>query len=323
MAITQLERTTSARQPVVAARSDVTVLPSGDRQKLERRMTLAITILPFLGFAYAIASLWGRGIGWLDLTLFLTLYLFTGLGTTIGFHRMLTHRSFDAPRPVRIITAIAGSMAIEGSVISWVADHRRHHAFTDKPGDPHSPHLEETEGSKGVLLGLWHAHIGWFFDRERTNIPKFAPDMQKDRSMVVVSNLFPMWVVLSLAIPAAIGLAVTGTFAGALSAFIWGAAVRIFFLHHVTWSINSICHFYGKRPFDSDDLSTNNWVMSLLAFGEGWHNTHHAFPSSPIHGLERWQFDLSGSLIRLMAKLRLASNLKIPSPNQMATKRTT
>ncbi|HLF70425.1 MAG TPA: fatty acid desaturase, partial [Actinomycetota bacterium] len=214
-----------------------TFIPSLKVHRLERRMTLAITLLPFLGLAIGIPILWGRGVGRLDAALLIGFYLVTGLGVTAGFHRMFTHRSFDGPEWLRVAFAVAGSMAIQGPVIRWVADHRRHHAFTDRPGDPHSPHLEEAEGWRGVLRGLWHSHIGWFFDREATNIPRYAPDLLKEKPMVWVDRTFPLWVVVSFLAPAAIGALVTGTLAGALSAFIWGGLLRIFLLHHVTWSI--------------------------------------------------------------------------------------
>lgn len=260
--------------------------PAGHR--LERGLTLAVTILPFLGAAIGIPLLWNRGVKALDLSLFLIFYVLTGMGITVGFHRMLTHRSFETVKPIKVALAIAGSMALQGAVISWVADHRRHHAFTDKPGDPHSPHLEEAEGIKGVLTGLWHAHTGWFFDAERTNVKRFAPDLIADGSIRKVNKSFPIIAVISVVLPGLIGLAVTRSWMGALTALIWGGLARIFFLHHITWSINSICHFYGKRPFKSKDLSTNNWVMALLSFGEGWHNSHHAFPTSYRHGLGRF-----------------------------------
>ena len=305
------------RKPVAGA----TVKHEGRLLRFERRITLLITLLPFIGAAFGIPLLWNRGVRALDVTLFLALYVITGMGVTVGFHRMLTHRSFDTVKPVKVALAIAGSMALQGSVISWVADHRRHHAYTDKPGDPHSPHLEEAEGLKGVLKGLWHAHTGWFFNDEKTNIEKFAPDLLRDKAIVKVSNSFPALAAISLILPAAIGLVVTQSFFGAVTAFIWGGLARIFFLHHVTWSINSICHFYGKRPFRSSDLSTNNWVMALLSFGEGWHNAHHAFPSSYKHGLERLQFDPSAWLINGLRRLGLAYNIKLPTPAQLAAKR--
>jgi stearoyl-CoA desaturase (delta-9 desaturase) len=233
---------------------------------------------------------------------------------------MLTHGAFDAPAPVRYALAIAGSLAVEGSVIRWVADHRRHHMFTDKPGDPHSPRLVEGEGWKETLIGLWHAHIGWFFVEETTRVERFAPDLLKDRGLVIVSSLFPLWAVVSFALAPAIALAVTHSIHAAITALVWGSLVRIFLLHHVTWSINSICHFFGRRPYESDDYSTNNWLMSLVSFGEGWHNNHHAFPSSAFHGLEWWQIDISGLMIRLMRVLRLVRNVHSPSAKQRLLK---
>jgi stearoyl-CoA desaturase (delta-9 desaturase) len=289
--------------------------------ELQRRLTLGITIIPFLGFLVGLRLAWG-GISGLDLGLLVGLYSFSILGVTVGFHRMLTHGAFDAPTPVRIACAIAGSFAVEGSVIRWVADHRRHHMFTDRAGDPHSPHLAEGEGVKGTLRGLWHAHIGWFFVEESTVVERFAPDLLKDRGLQVVSALFPLWVGLSFVTAPAIALAVTRSLHAAFTALVWGSLVRIFMLHHVTWSINSICHFYGKRPYETGDCSTNNWVMSLVSFGEGWHNNHHAFPSSAFHGLEWWQVDITGLVIRGMHRLRLVRNLRTPSPRQLARKAT-
>lgn len=299
-----------------------TVRPTGRALKVERRLTFLITLLPFVGAAVGIPLLWNRGVRGLDITLFLALYVITGMGVTVGFHRMLTHRSFDTVKPLKVFLAICGSLAVQGSVVSWVADHRRHHAYTDKPGDPHSPHLEEAEGVKGVLKGLWHAHTGWFFNPEKTNVEKFAPDLLRDKAIVKVSKCFPLFAVMSFTLPALIGLLVTRSWIGAVTAFVWGGLARIFFLHHVTWSINSICHFYGKRPFRSSDLSTNNWVMALLSFGEGWHNSHHAFPTSYKHGLERLQFDPSAWFINGLRKMGLAYNIKLPTPAQLAAKRT-
>ncbi len=302
------------------AKKLTTVRPPGRTLRLERGLTLAVTILPFLGAAIGIPLLWNRGVKALDLSLFLIFYVLTGMGITVGFHRMLTHRSFETVKPIKVALAIAGSMALQGAVISWVADHRRHHAFTDKPGDPHSPHLEEAEGIKGVLTGLWHAHTGWFFDAERTNVKRFAPDLIADGSIRKVNKSFPIIAVISVVLPGLIGLAVTRSWMGALTALIWGGLARIFFLHHITWSINSICHFYGKRPFKSKDLSTNNWVMALLSFGEGWHNSHHAFPTSYRHGLGRFQFDPSAWFIAGLRKLGLAYNVKCPTMEQMSAK---
>lgn len=312
----------AARAPqTLPAKAPITFVPTPGFQRIERIATLFITIVPFAALCTAIPLLWNRGVSWLDLGLFLGIYVVSGLGTTAGFHRLFTHRSFQTKPWVRAFFAIAGSFAVEGSIIRWVADHRRHHAFADKDGDPHSPHLADGEGLKGVLSGLWHAHIGWFFDPQTTNVERFAPDMLKDPVIVKVNRLTALWYVLSFTLPAMIGFVVTGTLFGAFTALIWGSFVRIFFLHHITWSINSICHFYGKRPFNSSDFSTNNRIMSLLAFGEGWHNNHHAFPSSAIHGLEKGQIDFSGLLIKGLERVGLAWDVKTPSQMEIERKR--
>jgi len=280
---------------------------------------MAITIVPFAGFLVGLRLLWG-GITGLDLGLLVGLYCFSILGVTVGYHRLLTHGGFDAPTWVRVALAIAGSFAVEGAVITWVADHRRHHMYADRPGDPHSPHLVEGDDFGSILKGLWHAHIGWFFIEETTRVSRFAPDLLRDRPIRVVSRLFPLWTVLSFAAAPAIALAVTHSLHAAITALVWGSLVRIFLLHHVTWSVNSICHFYGKRPYDTGDMSTNNWLMAIVSFGEAWHNNHHAFPSSAIHGLEWWQVDIAGVVIRTMRRLGMVRNLRLPSPKQRALK---
>ena len=284
--------------------------------RAQRIGTLGITGLPFLGLAVAAALLWGRGLNWLDVALFLAFYVVTGLGVAAGYHRLFTHQSFVAVPALKAALAIAGSMSLEGSLISWVAAHRRHHAYSDREGDPHSPHLEES-----LLRGLWHAHMGWLFVPERTDPKRWAPDMLKDRLLVRIDRLFPLWVVLSLGLPAALGGLVSGTWWGALTGLLWGGLVRIFFFHHITWSINSICHTYGKRSFQSSDESTNNWFMALLSFGEGWHNNHHAFPTSVVHGLERYQIDFAALAITAFERLGWATQLRLPTQEQMDAKR--
>jgi stearoyl-CoA desaturase (delta-9 desaturase) len=306
-------------QPQDGARRPAPITEPKELIAVRRRITLAITIIPFLGFLVGLRLAWG-GISGLDFGLLVGLYSFSILGVTVGFHRMLTHGALDAPAPIRIAFALAGSLAVEGSVIGWVADHRRHHMFTDREGDPHSPHLVEGEGFGSVLRGLWHAHIGWFFAKDSTCVERFAPDLLRDRSMRVVNALFPACVVLSFAIAPAIALLVTHSLHAAFTALVWGSLVRIFLLHHVTWSINSICHFYGRRPYETGDESTNNWLMSLVSFGEGWHNNHHAFPSSAFHGLEWWQIDLSGLLIRVLRAGHLVRDVRTPTPRQLAMK---
>ncbi len=288
--------------------------------RLQRRLVLLVTILPFIGVIAAVWTLWGTGLTALDAGIFLAFYCFTGLGVTVGFHRLFTHQSFEAKPWVRNTLAIAGSMAVQGPVIRWVADHRRHHAFSDRPGDPHSPHLDEGPGVKGVLKGLWHAHIGWFFDDEQTSAKRWAPDLVKEPALRRIDALFPLWTILSFGLPAVAGFVFTGTLWGAVTAYLWGGLGRIFLLHHVTWSVNSICHFYGNRPYRSDDHSTNNWILSIISFGESWHNNHHAFPTSAVHGLEKHQIDPSGGLIRLLEKLRLVRNVKVATPKQLQTK---
>jgi stearoyl-CoA desaturase (delta-9 desaturase) len=259
----------------------------------------------------------------LDASIFFAAYCFTGLGVTVGFHRLFTHKSFEAKPWFRNLLAIAGSMAIQGPVIRWVADHRRHHAFADQPGDPHSPHLDEGPGVRGVVKGLWHAHIGWFFDDEQTSANRWAPDLVKDPAMRKIDSLFPLWALLSFGFPALVGFLISGTLQGAITAFLWGSLVRIFFLHHVTWSVNSICHFYGERPYKTKDFSTNNWLLSLVSFGESWHNNHHAFPTSAVHGIGKGQVDLSAGVIRFLQKLGIADDIKVATGKQIDRKQAT
>ena len=286
----------------------------------QRRLVLFLTILPFVGVITAAVMLWGTGLSLVDAGLFTVFYLFTGLGITIGFHRLFTHRSFKPNRALKIVLGVGGSMAVEGSLISWSAIHRRHHAYSDKEGDPHSPHLDEGPGVKGVIKGLWHAHMGWLVTPEVTSEERWAPDLLKDPDLRKITKLFPWIAVSSFFLPAIIGFAITQTIWGAVSAFVWASLVRIFLLHHVTWSINSICHFYGERPFKSLDFSTNNWILSIISFGESWHNNHHAFPSSARHGLGKAQVDVSAFLITVFKKLHWATDIKSVSVKQMASK---
>ena len=288
--------------------------------RLQRRLVLIVTLLPFAGFVAAVWTLWGAGLSLLDGALFLVLYCVAGLGVTVGFHRLFTHRSFEAKPWVRYALAIMGSLSVEGPIIRWVADHRRHHAFSDQPGDPHSPHLDEGPGFKGVAKGLWHAHMGWFWSDEQTSANRWAPDLVKDPVLRKIDSLFPLWVAISFALPPIIGFAVTGTLRGAVFAFLWGSLARIFLLHHVTWSVNSICHFYGSRPYKTTDFSTNNWALAIVSFGESWHNNHHAFPTSAVHGLGKGQIDASAGFITLLQKLHLVQDVKHVSQKQLEIK---
>lgn len=291
-----------------------------EQVRLQRRVTMVLTVLPFLGFLAAIATSWDQGSGWIDIAIFLAMYFFTGLGVTIGFHRMLTHGSFKANPILKGVLAAAGSMAVQGSVISWVAAHRRHHAFSDQEGDPHSPHLEGG-GIKGVLKGLWHAHMGWLFDPETTNTDRWAPDLIKDPLILRIDKLFPWLTVITFGFPGLFGYLISGTLYGAITAFLWGGLARIFFLHHITWSVNSICHFYGKRPFQSRDHSTNNWPLSIVSFGESWHNNHHAFPTSARHGIGQGQIDISAVVISVFEKLGWVRDVKKVSDRQLHIKK--
>ena len=288
--------------------------------RLQRRLVLLVTVLPFIGFVWAVALFWGQGLSATVAFIALAFYLWTGFGITIGFHRYFTHQAFETNRFLRATLAIAGSMAVQGPIIKWVADHRRHHAFSDQEGDPHSPHLEDGPGVKGVLRGLWHAHIGWMLSDEYTSPRRWAPDLLKDPVIRRIDRLFPLWALLTFSLPALVGFAFTGTLAGTLSTALWGSLVRVFMLHHVTWSINSICHFYGRRPFASDDHSTNNWVLSVLSLGESWHNNHHAFPTAAVHGIGRAQIDPTGGMIVLFEKLGLARRVRRVTTKQIASK---
>jgi stearoyl-CoA desaturase (delta-9 desaturase) len=249
------------------------------------------------------------------------MYLATALGITVGYHRLFTHRSFSAPAAVRFVLGVLGSMAVEGPVIQWVAEHRKHHQHSDGAEDPHSPHAHG-EGTVALLKGFFHAHLGWMLIRPAiTGLARYVPDLHADRTVRWVSRLFPLWAVLGLLIPAGLGGLLTLSWMGVLLGFLWGGLVRIFLVHHITWSVNSVCHLWGTRPFNAHDHSRNNVLMGILALGEGWHNNHHAFPASARHGLRWWQLDLSYLVIRLLVLCRLASEVRVPSPERIAAKR--
>jgi stearoyl-CoA desaturase (delta-9 desaturase) len=283
--------------------------------RLERNANLIAVILPFVAFAAAVAF---RLVSWTDLAILAGMYLVTAGGITVGYHRLLTHRAFDAPAPVRYTLAVLGSMAVQGSVIDWVADHRKHHAYTDVEGDPHSPH-DHGEGLGGALRGLLYAHVGWLFETQgHAQKRRFAPDLLEDRGMRLITRRFLPLVGLGLVIPFALGVGLTGSLAGGLTALLWGGAVRIFLVHHVTWSINSVCHFFGRRRFDTDDHSTNVFWLALPSLGESWHHNHHAFPRSAKHGLRWWEVDVSGLIIAGMERVGLARNVVRISPERQA-----
>jgi stearoyl-CoA desaturase (delta-9 desaturase) len=283
--------------------------------RLQRNANIAAVIIPFVAVLAAIPLLWNTLIGWTDVGIMVGIYLATAFGITIGFHRLLTHRAFETYRPIKYLFAILGSMAVQGPVIGWVADHRKHHAHTDEEGDPHSPHVGDGSG----LRGLWHAHVGWLWEHNGiADAKRYAPDMLEDPGMRFISRHFLWWVGLSLALPFALGYAIGGTLQAALLAFFWGGLVRIFFVHHVTWSINSICHFFGSRRFQTEDLSTNVAWLAIPSLGEAWHHNHHAFPRAAVQGMRWWEVDISGMTIRAMEKVGLAWNVITISPERQA-----
>jgi stearoyl-CoA desaturase (Delta-9 desaturase) len=293
--------------------------PVQEMSRSEKFVNLGAVVVPFLATLVAIALLWNSWVTAADLALAAAMYLLTALGITVGFHRLLTHRSFQTFKPVEYLFAVLGSMAVQGPVISWVADHRKHHAHTDEEGDPHSPHVGPEGGAKGVLSGLWHAHSGWLMSSQgRADWKKYAPDLYEDAGMRTISRRFPLLVAASLAMPALAGFLVSGTVIGAATGLLWGGLVRIFFVHHVTWSVNSLCHFLGSRRFDTNDHSTNVFWLSIPSLGESWHHNHHAFPRSAVHGLKRWEPDLSAAIIGAMEKLGLARNVIRISPERQA-----
>ncbi|MGZ5361711.1 MAG: acyl-CoA desaturase [Solirubrobacterales bacterium] len=289
--------------------------------RIEKIANLGAVVVPFAAVLAAVPLLWNNLVGWSDLAVMAAMYLLTALGITVGFHRLLTHRAFQTPKWLEYLFAALGSMAVQGPVIAWVADHRKHHAHTDEEGDPHSPHVGHGDGVVGVLRGLWHAHVGWLLvEQGRAEWKRYAPDLYEDPRMRFLSRHFVALVVLGLVLPAALGFALTGTLLGAATGLLWGGLVRVFFVHHITWSVNSICHFAGSRRFDTDDHSTNVFWLALPSLGEAWHHNHHAFPRSARHGLRRWELDPSALVIAALEKAGLARNVVRISPERQAQK---
>jgi stearoyl-CoA desaturase (delta-9 desaturase) len=291
---------------------------TGRPPTLLRLVNLTAVILPLCGFIATVVLLWRWGIDRTQLAIFATMYLLTGFGITVGFHRLFTHRAFEAARPLQMALAVLGSMAVEGPLLRWVAHHRVHHQRSDTDQDVHSPHVHDSRGGVGgTLAGLWHAHVGWLFEPDAPGLARYVGDLRKDRLLGRVSRLFPLWVALGLLVPALLGGLLTWSWVGALLGFLWGGLSRVFLVHHVTWSINSVCHLWGSRPFESHDESRNNVVFGVLAMGEGWHNNHHAFPTSARHGLAWWQPDVSYGIIRGLEWVGLASKVKVPDGRAM------
>jgi stearoyl-CoA desaturase (delta-9 desaturase) len=294
-------------------------VPIGHVQ-LDRAVQGVATAAPLAALVAAGWLAWGGVLHWQDLVVLALVYVVTGLGVTVGFHRLFTHRSFKTTRVVRVVLAILGSMAVEGSLVEWVATHRKHHAFSDQPGDPHSPHVGQPPGWRGAIRGLLHAHVGWLFRGEdRANPARYARDLIKDRDLLMISRAFPLWVVAGLGLAFGLGVALTGSVVGGLTGLLWGGGARIFLMHHATFSINSLCHFFGRRPFRTSDESRNLAWLAPITLGESWHNNHHAFPTSSRHGLGRRQLDPSAWLIDALERANLAWDVvRVPPEKQIA-----
>ncbi len=294
-----------------------------EHETVDRVANVVVTVVPVALLGFAIWLAWGGALHWQDLVVMAVTYAITGAGITVGFHRLFTHRSFKTGRPLRSLFAVFGSAAVEGPVIEWVATHRKHHRFSDLPGDPHSPHTGHGVGWRGAVGGLFHAHVGWMFRGEdRASEERYAKDLLADPMMRAVDRTFLLWVLLGLAFPFGLGVALTGTLVGGLTGLLWGGAVRILFLHHATFSINSLCHFFGRRRFATGDESRNLAWLALPTFGEAWHNNHHAFPTSAHHGLTRRQLDPGGWLIDGLERLGFAWDVVRITPGAQQAKLT-
>ena len=266
--------------------------------------------------------LWGVAFHWADLVILAVSYVVCAFGTTIGFHRYFTHKGIETGPGVKAVLAILGCMTVQGPLTQWVTDHRKHHAFSDKEGDPHSPHAGHPEGVWGAFTGFVHAHVGWMFTLKGMERGReYGRDLYEDRLVRTIDRLYLLWVVATLGIPFALGFAIGGSWQRGVEAMVWGGLVRIFLYQHATFSVNSICHMFGRQDYRSRDEARNNWLVALLVFGEGWHNNHHAFPASARHGLHRFQIDVSWWVIRAMEKLRLVWDVKVPDARQLERRR--
>jgi stearoyl-CoA desaturase (Delta-9 desaturase) len=312
-----------------AAAREVPVTPLGDadvvaieHETFERLVRAVVTAAPLVAVVLAGWLAWGGTLHWHDLLVLAITYVLCGMGITVGYHRLFTHRSFKTSRPVRAVLAVLGSMAIEGPVLDWASTHRKHHRFSDRPGDPHSPHVDQAPGWRGAIKGLVHAHLGWIFrGKDIANPRRYAKDLLADRDLRFISRTFPLWAVAGLALPFALGFALTGSLVGGLTGLLWGGAVRVFLLHHATYSINSLCHFFGRRPFATGDEARNLAWLAPMSLGEAWHNNHHAFPTSARHGLGRWQVDPAAWLITALERCHLAWDVVRIAPERQRDRR--
>ena len=294
-----------------------------ENERLDRFLTGLVTAIPILALGVVVWQAWGGWLRWSDVAVFMIMWWLTGLGITVGFHRYFTHRAFKAGRRMRALLAILGSMAIEGPITAWVADHRKHHVFTDVEGDPHSPHVGHGHGIKGALRGLAHAHLGWLFLHDQRGAKeRYAPDLVRDPVIQWVNRWYFVWVAIGFALPFGLGWLIGGSLHSALTGLLWGGAMRMLVLHHVTYSINSLCHFFGSKRFDTGDESRNLPWLAALSFGEGWHNNHHAFPTSSHHGMTRAErlLDPSAWVIAALERLGLVHDVVRVSPERQAAK---
>lgn len=296
------------------------VIDNADIQRQQKRIAAATILLPFLGTVAAVVLACYVPITWTDLGLFLTFYVLTTLAITVGFHRHFAHRSFKTVTWMRYALGIFGCMAAQGTVIYWVATHRRHHQFSEEELDPHSPY--NFKGEKiGKLRGFWHSHLGWMMDSQMTNTVKFAKDLQKDPAMAWVNKHYFLWVILGIVLPGVLGGLITMSWIGALTGMLWGGFVRMFVSHHAMWTSGSTAHILGSRPFPCKDKSTNNGFLAPINLGEAWHNNHHAFPSSAHFGLHWWQLDIGGLFISLCEKLGLIWDVRQPTRQMIEDKK--
>ncbi len=311
------------REAPSAHAADAPLSSPGDRKLAI--INLAAVLVPIAGLIAAMLLSWGVAFNWVHLAVMAVMAFVSACGITIGYHRLLTHRSFQTSAVLRYAFAAAGSMAVQGPVIRWCAEHRRHHHHSDTELDPHSPHMSKDgswgEGMLATLRGAYHAHVGWLFAGRMRGLGKYSRDLRQDPALVAADRHFPWWVLAGLVVPAVLGGLLTWSWFGVLMGFLWGGLVRILVVHHITWSVNSVCHLWGARPFDSHDESRNNPIVGMLAMGEGWHNNHHAFPTSARHGLRWWEFDLSWQIIRLMRLVGLARHVRVPDAGRIAARR--
>jgi stearoyl-CoA desaturase (delta-9 desaturase) len=314
----------SVTEPLPAPLAEVpaplaTVRPRTSR--ISQVVTMIAVVVPPLGVLAAMGLLWDQAFHWRDVGIMVGMYVVCAFGTTIGFHRYFTHKSFETGTGLKATLAVLGCMTMQGPLTQWVTDHRKHHALSDKEGDPHSPHAGHGDGPLAAVRGFAHAHVGWMF----TNLGMeqgmaYGKDLYEDTLIRAIDRLYLLWVVLTLGIPFAIGYALGGL-GGGIGGLVWGGLIRIFLYQHATFSVNSICHMFGRQDYRARDESRNNWLVALLVFGEGWHNNHHAFPASARHGLHRFQVDLSWLVIRTLERLGLVWDVIVPDEPQLRRRR--